>query len=46
MVEDKKILNDEAVEAVSGGGANGPSWYENGCTSTVLSPVTRSPRSL
>ncbi len=32
MVEDKKILNDEAVEAVSGGGANGPSWYENGCT--------------
>ena len=25
-------LNDEAVEGVSGGGANGPSWVDGGAT--------------
>ena len=32
MAEDMKVLNDQEVEGVSGGGANGPSWVDGGAT--------------
>ncbi len=30
--DEVKVLNEQEAEAVSGGGANGPSWVEGGVT--------------
>ena len=30
--DEVKVLNDQEAEAVSGGGANGPSWVDGGAT--------------